>query len=301
MIIVIMGPTASGKSTFVEQIHSYFNNPLIVNADAFQIYKDMDIGTAKIEKNDPLRESYSLLDVVSPNQTYSSRDYQKDFRNSVDKAIKDKRDVIVVGGTGLYVKAALYDYDFVDKKEDNGNSFDSANLSNEELYCLLQKGDPISASKIHINNRKRVIRALEILAETGKTKSSIIDSQNHKLIYSDVYFFFVNPNREELYSKINERVDKMFEKGLVEEVKTLLNKYCLSITAKQAIGYQEVIEYLQGNLSLEAAKETIKKRTRNYAKRQITFFKHQFEAKEYTSFDDLKIEIEEWRNINDKR
>ena len=293
-----MGPTASGKSNFVEKIYRYFDNPLIVNADAFQIYKDMNIGTAKIESNNPLRHLYTLLDVVTPEETYSSRDYQKDFRRNVDKALDDKRDVIVVGGTGLYVKAALYDYDFTDKSEDNKSLFNDCNYSNQELHDLLLSKDPISASEIHVNNRKRVIRALEIIMETGKTKSAIIENQSHQLVYPDVHFFFVNPAREEIYQRINNRVDKMFELGLIEEVKNLVTKYELSITAKQAIGYQEVIEYLNGNISIEETKEAIKKRTRNYAKRQITFFKHQFESKEYSSFDDLLIDIKKWRNHN---
>lgn len=299
MIIVIMGPTASGKSNFVEQIYRYFNNPLIVNADAFQIYQDMNIGTAKIESTNPLRHCYALLDVVTPEETYSSRDYQKDFRRSVDEALNNKRDVIVVGGTGLYVKAALYDYDFADKDENNKSHFDDGVYTNQELYDLLLSKDPVSAGKIHINNRKRVIRALEIISETGKTKSAIIENQNHQLVYPDVHFFFVNPAREEIYQRINTRVDRMFELGLIDEVKSLINKYELSITAKQAIGYQEVISYLNGNIGIEETKEAIKKRTRNYAKRQITFFKHQFEAKEYSSFDSLLVDMKQWRKHND--
>lgn len=298
MIIVIVGPTASGKSSLVEKIYSKFSNPLVVNADAFQIYQEMNIGTAKINFDNPFFEFYTLLNIKKPDETYSVYEYQKDFRKLVNKAIDENRDVIVVGGTGLYIRAALFDYTFpVFPKSANSSSYDE--MSDEELYEKLLECDLEAANKIHPNNRKRVIRALEIFDESGKTKSEIINTQKHKLVYDDVRFVFLNPPRDKLYRQIDERVEIMFLNGLIEEVTYLLHKYTLSDTAKTAIGYKETIEYLEGRTSLKETKETIKKRTRNYAKRQITFFKNQFLATECITISEAENLIETWRSKND--
>jgi tRNA dimethylallyltransferase len=162
-------------------------------------------------------------------------------------------------------------------------------MSNEELYSLLKEVDIKATETIHMNNRKRVIRALQIARTHDVNKSENIDKQEHKFFFKDedIRFYFINPNREELYANINARVDQMFDNGLVEEVKRLLAKYDLSLTAKAAIGYKEVIDYLDNNCSLEECKELIKKRTRNYAKRQVTFFKHQLPCEEFSSREDL--------------
>ena len=164
-------------------------------------------------------------------------------------------------------------------------------MTNEELYSLLQKLDYDASLSIHPNNRKRVIRAITIANNQKETKSENIARQKHELIYDDIKILMLNPNREELYENINKRVDKMFELGLVDEVKKLLNKYQLSNTAKAAIGYKEVIDYLDNQISLEECKELIKKRTRNYAKRQVTFFKNQFELEMFENKNDLLKEV----------
>lgn len=300
MIIVVVGPTASGKSHLVEKIYSKFNNPLIVNADAFQIYQEMNIGTAKIKSNNPIFSSYVLLNKKTPDETYSVYEYQKDFRQLVDEAIETNRDIVVVGGTGLYIRAALFDYTFLDAKK-NINTPSYEGVSDEELYKKLLECDPVAAKSIHQNNRKRVMRALEIFYESGQTKSGIINAQKHEPIYNNVRFVFLNPPREELYLRIEQRVEEMFADGLIEEVAHLLNKYNLSNTAKAAIGYKETIDYLQGNISLEQTKDIVKKRTRNYAKRQITFFKNQFSTAECSSILEAEKIIETWRSENDKR
>ena len=161
-------------------------------------------------------------------------------------------------------------------------------MSNEQLAGLLKQLDPKALETIHVNNRKRVIRAIQIARTHDLNKSESIDLQEHKLVVDEeVKFLFLNPNREELYANINTRVDQMFDKGLVDEVKGLLNKYQLSNTAKAAIGYKEVIDYLDNKYSLEECKELIKKRSRNYAKRQVTFFKHQLPCKEYANKEEL--------------
>ena len=286
MLIVIVGPTGSGKTDIALKLADFYHAP-IINADAFQIYQDMDIGTAKIDKGSDEYKKHYLLDIVKPNQSYSVKQYQEDFRNIYQKLKKDFKDIIVCGGTGLYIKAALYDYAFEDEEE--ADISDLENMSNEELANLLKELDPKALETIHINNRKRVIRAIQIARTHNTNKSESIEKQMHVLYFKDeeVKFLFLNPNREMLYENINKRVDIMFEKGLVDEVKGLLNKYQLSNTAKAAIGYKEVIDYLEGKCTLDECKELIKKRSRNYAKRQVTFFKHQLPCKEYASKEEL--------------
>ena len=289
MLIVIVGPTGSGKTDIALKLADFYHAP-IINADAFQIYQDMDIGTAKIDRNSEYYKKHYLLDIVKPNQSYSVKQYQEDFRNIFLKLKKDYKDIIVCGGTGLYIKAALYDYAFEDEEE--ADISDLENMSNEELANLLKELDPKALETIHVNNRKRVIRAIQIARTHDLNKSESIEKQEHKLFFDEeVKFLFLNPNREALYEGINKRVDIMFEKGLIDEVKGLLNKYQLSNTAKAAIGYKEAIEYLEGKCTLEECKELIKKRTRNYAKRQVTFFKHQLPCKEYASKEELLKEF----------
>ena len=286
MLIVIVGPTGSGKTSIALALAEHFHAP-IINADAFQIYRDMNIGTAKVKQGSDAYRKHYLLDIVSPNETYSVKEYQSDFRKAY-LSLKDKFDnIIVCGGTGLYIKAALYDYHFEDEEE--ADVSDLEELNNEELYSLLKRLDSKATETIHINNRKRVIRAIQIARTHALNKSENIDKQEHDLFFKNekVKFYFLNPNREELYININTRVDQMFEQGLVDEVKQLLNKYELSRTAKAAIGYKEVIDYLDDKYSLEECKELIKKRTRNYAKRQVTFFKHQLPCMEFETKEAL--------------
>ena len=286
MLIVIVGPTGSGKTEIALKLADFYHAP-IINADAFQIYQDMNIGTAKIAKSDKHYQSHYLLDIVKPNQVYSVKQYQEDFRKAYEELRKQYQNVIVCGGTGLYIKAALYDYQFEDEEEVDVSDLES--LSNEELYALLKKLDSKATETIHMNNRKRVMRAIQIARTHDFNKSENIDKQEHSLYYKDenIRFLFLNPNREELYTNINTRVDQMMNSGLIDEVKELLKKYELSLTAKAAIGYKEVIDYLDGKYSLEECVELIKKRTRNYAKRQVTFFKHQLPCLEFSSKEAL--------------
>ena len=285
MIYVIMGPTASGKSNAAHALAKHFDCP-IINADAFQIYKGMDIGTNKVSKDDENYVRYHLLDIVDPDKTYSVMEYQASFREILKELQKQYNDIVVCGGTGLYIRAATYDYEFL--KED---SFDETydELSNEELHDMLVKLDSEEAEKIHQNNRKRMIRAINLINKSGESKTSLLEKQEHKPIFSDdeIKYLFINPNRESLYENINQRVEEMFDNGLLEEVRGLLDKYNLSQTARQGIGYKEVISFLRKEISLEECKELIKKRTRNYAKRQVTFFKHQFKYQEFESYQKL--------------
>ena len=284
MIYVICGPTGSGKTSVSLALSERFNAP-IINADAFQIYDEMNVGTAKIEKNHPLFKRHYLINIKKPNESYSVKQYQDDFRNCLKELQKQYQDIIVCGGTGLYIRAALFDYEF--KNEDEVDESVYENLDNHSLWLKLKEVDPDSAETIHENNRKRVIRALVYFDQHQKAKSEHIKEQEHKVIYKDVKFLFVNPPREQLYENINKRVEEMVENGLVDEVKYLQSKYKLSLTAKEAIGYKEIISYLNDRCSLADAIELIKQRTRNYAKRQVTFFKHQFECEEFASPEEL--------------
>lgn len=284
MLYIVCGPTGSGKTSVAKSLADFYHAP-IINADAFQIYQDMNIGTAKIDKYDPYYKIHYLLDIKKPSESFSVMEYQKLFRETVSELSKKYKDIIVCGGTGLYIRASIYDYVF--KEEQEVDTSDLEAMDNDELYELLMKLDPESTKTIHKNNRKRVIRAITFKRSEGITKSENISSQEHKLIYDEIKILMLNPDREILYDSINKRVDLMFEKGLVEEVKGLLNKYQLSNTAKAAIGYKEVIDYLSGELSLEECKELIKKRTRNYAKRQVTFFKNQFELEMFDTKEQL--------------
>ena len=275
-----MGPTCSGKT----EVANYLIDKLgceAINFDAFQIYKEMNIGTAKISQNDPHYCKYYLLDIKEPNETFSVMEYQLLCRKTIDDLLKKQNDVVLVGGTGLYVRAALYDYVFKEEgKVDNSNL---EKLSNEELWKLLNSLDYDESQKIHQNNRKRLIRAISLIRSNGINKTELLNQQEHKLIYDNVRFIFISPYRESLYENINKRVQLMFDNGLVEEVEHLLDKYQLSLTSAQGIGYKEVIQCLRGELNKEECIELIQKRTRNYAKRQVTFFKNQFEYELYSS------------------
>ncbi len=287
MIIIVCGPTCSGKTSAAKRLSNYYHAP-IINADAFQVYQDMNIGTAKISKDDEYYSRHYLLDIIKPNEEFSVSQYQELFRKYIEDLQQKYENIIVCGGTGLYIRAAIYDYKF-EPQEDIDVS-DLEGLTNEQLYEMLKELDSGSCDSIHMNNRKRVIRAIAIARSGNMTRSENINSQKHKLIYDDVKILMINPNREKLYEQINSRVETMFDEGLVDEVKYLLNKYNLSKTARAAIGYKEVIDYLNGDYSLDDCKELIKKRTRNYAKRQVTFFKNQFELKMYDSAEDIVID-----------
>lgn len=287
MTYVILGPTGIGKTSLAVQIADYFDCP-IISCDAYQIYKDMNIGTGKIMPNENGFNRHYLINKITPEETYSVKEYQKDFREIYEKLVKENENVVIVGGTGLYIKAALYDYVF---EEYNDDTSDLEKMSNEELYKMLIELDSESTKTIHENNRKRVIHAISVARSCDKTKSAGIDGQEHKLLYDNIRFIFVNPERELVYDSINKRVDEMFKNGLVDEVKQLTQKYNFSLTAREAIGYKEVFSYFDGEISLQDCVELIKKRSRNYAKRQVTFFKHQFECETFDSIQKAREAI----------
>lgn len=286
MIYVVMGPTCSGKTELANYLIDKLNCEAI-NFDAFQIYKDMNIGTAKLSKDDPHYKKYHLLDIKAPNETFSVMEYQSLCREAISNLLDKYNDVVLVGGTGLYIRAALFDYSF--EKEEAPVDDDLLELSNEDLHKLLESLDVEESKKIHVNNRKRLLRAISLIRHSNKKKTDILNEQAHKPIYKDVKFIFLCPDREELYKNIDERALSMMENGLVDEVKYLLENYDLSLTAKQGIGYKEVIDFLENKTKYACCVELIQKRTRNYAKRQVTFFKNQFDSETYKNIEEAKI------------
>ena len=282
MIIVIAGPTCSGKSSLAIKLALALDAE-IINGDAFQVYKYFNIGTAKPTLKERTIVPHHLFDFVDPNTNFNVKDYQELARKTIADLENKKKNIVIVGGTGLYQKATLYDFSF-DDEDNHADMSDLVSLTNEELYEKLKKIDEESTKTIHVNNRKRVLRAIEIYRLHGKTKTSIIDSQEHKLLY-DVMFIGLNVEREKLYNDINNRVDEMIKDGLVEEVTNLKSKYPASIHAFQAIGYKELLAYLDHKLTLNEAIELIKKNSRNYAKRQMTYFKNQLPMKWFDNAD----------------
>ena len=270
MILCIVGPTGVGKTKLSVELAKRYN-AVVVNADSMQVYKYLDIGTAKVTEEEKDSVKHLLFDIVEPDEMYTVYDYQKDLRN-VLKKYKDKN-IVIVGGTGLYIKAGLYNYIF--NEEDKNESFD--NLSNEELYDLVLKKD--DSSDIHINNRKRMIRFLN-------RKEDIKDKNT--LLY-DVIFIGLTTDRGTLYDRINKRVDKMVRDGLIDEVKSLYDKNIRSKSIMTGIGYKELYEYFDGNISLCDALNLIKTRSRKYAKRQYTWFNNQMDVKwfdvDFDNFD----------------
>ena len=282
-----------GKSETALEVAKAFNAE-IVNGDAFQIYKQMNIGVAK-----PPIEYFSivphhLFSFVDINRNYSIADYQKDLRKTVDEILSRGKNVVIVGGSGLYIRSALYDYEFSEQPEIDMSKYETMN--NQELHNELSKIDPKQAELIHMNNRKRVLRAIAIYLTQGKTKSEIIDLQEHKLVY-DAKFFVRNMDRDELYTLIDKRVDKMIEDGLFNEVRDIFVRYGKRCKALQAIGYKELIPAAEGKYSLEEGIELVKKNSRNYAKRQVTFIKHQFPVIFYENTQDLLRILQKWMNI----
>ena len=256
MILCIVGPTGVGKTKVSVELAKHYNG-IIINGDSMQIYKELNIGTAKVTEVEKENIPHYLFDIKDVNEMYTVYDYQKDLRNLLDK-YKDKN-IIIVGGTGLYIKAGLYNYVF--NEENIINTY--SNLTNEELYNLVKEKDPNTL--IHINNRKRMVRFLN-REETIKDKD--------KLLYN-VTFIGLKADREKLYERINLRVDKMIGDGLIDEVKTLYDKNIRSKSVLTGIGYKELYEYFDGKISLDDAIDLIKQRSRKYAKRQYTWFNNQ--------------------------
>ena len=292
-VIVIAGPTATGKTALSVRLAKELNTE-IVSADSIQIYKKLNIGSAKPDESEKEGIHHHLMDFLEPESSYSVADYVKDAKEKLDEILSKGKTPIITGGTGLYISSLVDNVEFSDGEIDTT----VRNRLNEELKLLgidamyerLKAIDPDSAAEIHPNNTKRVIRALEIYETTGKTKKEHEKVSKLKKSPYDFCLIGLNCEREILYERINKRVDIMIEKGLFDEVKSILSSgVSKDAQSMQGIGYKEVVMALEGEISEDECIELIKKNSRNYAKRQLTWFKRG----EYFWFDCLDIDLYE--------
>ena len=276
-VIVIVGPTASGKTSASIKLAEKINGE-IISADSMQIYKEMNIGTAKPTLEEMNGIKHYMFDVVAPDETFNVTKYVEKAIECVKEIVSKGKIPIIVGGTGLYVSTLINGIEFCEVNEDPNYRKEMTELAEEKgnhyLHEMLEKIDPEAAKNIDANNVRRVIRALEIYKVTGKTKT-LLDKESRKEVPFDYKLYGIETNREVLYDRINKRVDKMLEDGLIDEVKELLEKYTFSSTAIQGLGYKEVKEYLYGKLSYDEMAEKLKMETRRYAKRQLTWFRRE--------------------------
>ena len=275
-VIVICGPTASGKTALSIELAKKINGE-IVSADSMQIYKDMDIGSAKVTSDEMQGIKHYLIDCVYPNQRYSVANYKQDAKTAIERIIQKGKTPIVVGGTGLYIDSLIYEIEYKDIQINEEYRRELEEIREKEglevLYKKALEIDPKAMEKISPNDFKRITRILEIYEATGKTKTEQEAESRLNEIPYDYKVFAINYDREKLYERINKRVDIMLEKGLIDEVKALLEKYSDFPTAMQGLGYKEVKQYLDGELTKEEMIEKIKQESRRYAKRQFTWFR----------------------------
>ena len=276
-VIVIAGPTASGKTALSIELAKKINGE-IISSDSMQIYKDMDIGTAKVTKEEMQGIKHYLVDFISPEERYSVSNYKKDAESAIEQILANGKNPIIVGGTGLYIDAIIYSINYPDMEFDEIYRKELMQIAEtdeglEKLYNEAQKIDPQAIEKISRNDKKRIIRILEIYKQTGINKTEQEKESRKEEIKYDFKVFALNMDRQVLYERINQRVDKMIEKGLLDEVKSLKEKYNKYPTAMQALGYKEVVEYFENKITYEQMIEKIKQETRRYAKRQLTWFR----------------------------
>ncbi len=280
MIIVITGPTGVGKTKLSVELAKKVNGE-IINADSMQVYKGLDIGTAKIKESEKEGIPHYLFDICDVDRNYTIYDYQKDARNVISEIESRGKTPILVGGSGLYIKAALYDYEFIE--EDFHSEFED--LSNEEILNEIRKDHE---TDIHVNNRKRLVRELNKIK--NGTKNS--NKKNDKVY--DFKLIGLTTDRDNLYKIIDNRVDKMVEEGLLREVKDLYDAKVRTKAIMTGIGYKELYKYFDGDLTLDESLNLIKKNSRNFAKRQYTFYNHQMDVKWFNvNFKDFNKTVNE--------
>ncbi len=275
-IIVIVGPTAVGK-TYVSVELARKLNTEVISADSMQIYKGMDVGTAKITENEKRGVIHHMIDIVNPDENYSVSEFKNDAEKIIDNLLLKDKIPVIAGGSGLYVNSLIYDLDFSNAKSNEKlreyYTYYYKEYGEDALYDKLIKIDPISAQRIHKNNIKRVIRALEVYDITGKKFSELNTDVRKESKKYDCVLIGLSMERKVLYERINQRVDEMLSNGLVEEVKSLIdNGYDKNLVSMRGIGYKEIIDYLEGSMDLEEAANILKRNTRRFAKRQYTWF-----------------------------
>ncbi len=278
-LVVLTGPTAVGKTKASIELAKSIGGE-IISADSMQVYRYMDIGSAKITKEEMEGVPHYLVDVLDPKEEFHVVKFQEMAKKAMEEIYSHGHIPIVVGGTGFYIQALLYDIDFTDNDEDTGIRKELEEFAEknglEALHERLRKVDPVSAETIHANNKKRVIRALEFYMQTGTPISEHNETERAKESPYDFRYFVLTDDRRKLYNRIDRRVDLMVESGLVEEVKKLKEMGCTrNMVSMQGLGYKEILEYLEGDSSLEEAIYKIKRDTRHFAKRQLTWFRRE--------------------------
>lgn len=276
-LLIIAGPTGVGKTELSIKLAKLLNGE-VISADSMQIYKYMDIGSAKVTKDEMQGIKHHMIDVVLPSENFTVVDYKNMAENEINNVIEQNKLPIIVGGTGLYINSLTCNMNFTEAESDIEYRKYLEDLAiekgNEYVHNLLKEIDPISYEKIHANNLKRVIRALEVYKVSGKPFSSFNDLETFYKSKYDIYYYVLTMNRDKLYDRINIRVDKMFSDGLLQECKNLKELgYNTTMQSMQGIGYKEILYYLDNKITLEEAREMIKQGSRNYAKRQLTWFR----------------------------
>ncbi len=278
-LIILTGPTAVGKTKASIGLAKALNGE-IISADSMQVYKHMDIGSAKIRPEEMQGIKHYLIDELEPDEEFHVVRFQEMAKKALEEIYEKNKIPIVVGGTGFYIQALLYDIDFTENNEDNAYREKLEQLARkngaEVLHDMLRKVDPESAEVIHANNVKRVIRALEFYKQTGEKISEHNEQERAKASPYDFCYFVLNDERERLYERINLRIDQMLADGLVDEVKNLKEKgFTKDMVSMQGLGYKEILDYLNGNCTLEEAIYILKRDTRHFAKRQLTWFRRE--------------------------
>lgn len=282
-VIVIVGPTAVGKTKLSIEIAKKFNGE-IISGDSMQVYKSLDIGTAKITDDEKQGIPHYMIDIKEPDESFSVADYQTYVEHYISEIDSHQKLPIIAGGSGLYIQAALFDYNFSTQARDEKVTQKLEAVLKTQgaitLHNKLKQIDPNQAAKIHQNNHRRLIRAMEIYETTGMTMSEYQDQQSNDSPYN-LIFIGLEMDRDLLYTRINARVDKMLELGLLDEVKLLYNQGYENCQSMRGIGYKEFIPYFKGDQGLEQATEILKKNSRRFAKRQYTWFKNKLDVDWY--------------------
>ncbi|PEF32859.1 tRNA (adenosine(37)-N6)-dimethylallyltransferase MiaA [Bacillus wiedmannii] len=279
-VAVIIGPTAVGKTKLSIDLAKALNGE-IISGDSMQIYRTMDIGTAKVTKEEMDGIPHYMVDIKNPEDSFSVAEFQERVRKHIREITERGKLPIIVGGTGLYIQSVLFDYQFTDDAGDTIYREQMEKLALERgveyVHKKLQEVDPESAERIHANNVRRVIRALEIFHTAGEKMSDQLEKQENELLY-DVSLIGLTMDREMLYDRINLRVDIMMDQGLLEEVEGLYNRGIRDCQSIQAIGYKEIYDYFEDRVSLEEAVSQLKTNSRRYAKRQLTWFRNKMDV-----------------------
>ena len=277
--VIITGPTASGKTALSIELAKQIGGE-IISADSMQVYRHMDIGSAKVTKEEMDGVPHHLIDVLEPSEEFNVVRFQEMARKAMEEIYERGKIPIIAGGTGFYIQALLYDIDFTETDENNSIREELEQKARTEgasvLHAMLKEIDPESAEAIHENNVKRVIRAIEFYRQTGKKISDHNRQEREKSSPYQFLYYVIDLPRELLYSRIEQRVDQMIEQGLVEEVKALQAMGCTrDMVSMQGLGYKEILDYLNGQLTLDEAVYVLKRDTRHFAKRQLTWFRRE--------------------------